>query len=183
MSSSLLVFPALDADLDAATDLFTAYRDFYRRPFATKKPATVKQNPAEEIRTRTRIFLAKRIANKDSILLLARGQHPCVSAEHPQQIGQAEVPIGLALTYVFLDASSLRVSLLLSDLFVREEARRCGAASALLAAVEETAAGLGCSHVFLRTGVGNTAAQRLYAKAGYHVRCSSSGLRGGCYME
>ena len=173
-SSPVVVSPATTQDLDAATELFTAYRDFYRRPFSNASRTATDTLSRNSRTTSTRAFLAKRIANKDSILLLARLGRSAAEEPAGRSCGRpgtsttlASRNVGLALMYLFLDASTMRVSLLLSDLFVKETVRRCGAASALLYAAEEMAARLECSHAFLRTGVTNTAAQRLYAKAGY----------------
>lgn len=49
------------------------------------------------------------------------------------------------------------------------EARRIGAASAVLAAIEHYAAAAGTRHLYLQTDSGNIAAQELYRRAGYDI--------------
>lgn len=49
------------------------------------------------------------------------------------------------------------------------QARRSGAATAVLAAIEHHAAAAGARHLYLQTDAGNSAAQALYRRAGYDI--------------
>lgn len=57
--------------------------------------------------------------------------------------------------------------LVLCDLFVAPEARRCGAAAALLRAAADYAAGQRAGQLMLQTAVTNLPAQRLYEREGW----------------
>lgn len=52
----------------------------------------------------------------------------------------------------------------LEDIFIDPGARKCGAASALIAAVEKAARDKGCARVYLATQNSNTTARTLYEK-------------------
>lgn len=56
----------------------------------------------------------------------------------------------------------------LCDLYIREDYRRCGAASSALAELEKRAASAGCTECVLFVSEANTAARSLYQKAGYN---------------
>lgn len=63
-----------------------------------------------------------------------------------------------------------------TELYVRAAFRRRGVAAGLLDFLEQELCRRGATHVHLETGEGNSAAQALYAKHGYH-QCSHVSLR------
>ncbi len=58
----------------------------------------------------------------------------------------------------------------ITELYVREEYRRRGAATALLRFLERELVHRGADHVHLETGEGNATARRLYDRCGYRQR-------------
>jgi len=75
--------------------------------------------------------------------------------------------IGLATVVVMPASLRLGHFWVLRDLFVRTDARRCGAAAALLRLVCEAAASDGALRVSLQTESDNVAALRLYRSSGF----------------
>jgi GNAT superfamily N-acetyltransferase len=129
---------ATAADLDALVPLFDAYRVFYAQP----------SDPV-----RARDFLAERLANGESAVLVAeRG---------PSTVG---------FTQLYPIFSSVRTARawLLNDLFVAEGARRGGVARALLDAAAAFARGQGAAGLMLETTRDNGPARALYRAAGWH---------------
>ena len=58
----------------------------------------------------------------------------------------------------------------ITELYVREDCRRKGAATAMLWFLEQELLRKGADHVHLETGEGNAAARRLYERCGYRQR-------------
>jgi ribosomal protein S18 acetylase RimI-like enzyme len=125
------------SDLDALARLFDAYRQFYKQPSDVDA---------------ARAFLAGRIANKESVVLIA---------EHD---GAA---IGFTQLYPLFSSVRLGRTWLLNDLYVASQARRLGAARALLDAACAFAREHGALGLELETGPDNAAAQALYHGAGW----------------
>jgi ribosomal protein S18 acetylase RimI-like enzyme len=126
------------ADLDALVPLFDAYRVFYAQP----------SDPV-----RARDFLADRLANGESVVLVAeRG------------------PSAIGFTQLYPIFSSVRTARtwLLNDLFVAEGARRGGVARALLDAAAAFAREQGAAGVMLETTRDNGPARALYRAAGWN---------------
>lgn len=126
------------ADLDALVPLFDAYRVFYAQP----------SDPV-----RARDFLSERLANGESVVLVAeRG------------------PSGVGFTQLYPIFSSVRTARtwLLNDLFVADGARRGGVARALLDAAAAFARGQGAAGLVLETTRDNAPARALYRAAGWH---------------
>ena len=126
------------ADLDALVPLFDAYRVFYAQP----------SDPV-----RARDFLAERLANRESAVLVAeRG------------------PSAVGFTQLYPVFSSVRTARtwLLNDLFVVEGARRGGVARALLDAAAAFAREQGAAGLMLETTRDNAPARALYRAAGWH---------------
>lgn len=71
--------------------------------------------------------------------------------------------IASGLTIIDGDLASVQCMATLS------EARRTGAASAVLAAIEHHAAAAGARYLYLQTDAGNIAARELYRRAGYDI--------------
>ena len=101
---------------------------------------------------RARSFLEERLARRESVVFVARLR------------GAA---IGFTQLYPCFASVSLTRMFVLYDLFVAPQARRCGAAAALLRAAVDYAAGEGAGQLMLQTGVTNLPAQRLYEREGW----------------
>ena len=126
------------ADLDALVPLFDAYRMFYAQA----------SDPV-----RAREFLAQRLANGESAVLVAeRG------------------PSAVGFTQLYPVFSSVRTARtwLLNDLFVADAARRRGVARALLDAAATFARDDGAAGLMLETSRDNAPARALYRDAGWH---------------
>jgi ribosomal protein S18 acetylase RimI-like enzyme len=126
-------------DLDSVAGMFDAYRQFYQQ---TGDVAAA------------RAFLGERIARDESVLLIA---------EHE---GAA---VGFVQLYPLFSSVRLGRTWLLNDLFVAPQARRLGAARALLDAACGFARKRGALGLELETGVANTSAQALYRSAGWEL--------------
>jgi ribosomal protein S18 acetylase RimI-like enzyme len=101
---------------------------------------------------RSRSFLEQRIVRQESVVFVARLQ------------GAA---IGFCQLYPCFASVSLKRMFVLYDLFVAPQARRCGAAAALLHAAVDYAAGQNAGQLMLQTAVTNLPAQRLYEREGW----------------
>ena len=124
-------------DLEQLAPLFDRYRQFYGR--ASNVAAA-------------REFLLARFTNKESTLLIAH---------------EDERPIGFTQLYPSFSSVSLARIFILNDLFVSEQARRNGVASALMSAAVKFANTLGAVRLSLSTAITNDAAQALYHSAGW----------------
>ena len=109
-------------DLDVLVPLFDGYRQFYRQA----------SDPA-----RARAFLAERLAQRQSLVLLAHDDEGA----------------GVGFTQLYPLFSSVRTvrTYLLNDLFVAPHVRRHGVAKALLTAAAEHARALGAASLSLQT--------------------------------
>jgi ribosomal protein S18 acetylase RimI-like enzyme len=101
---------------------------------------------------RARSFLEERIARQESAVFIARLQ------------GTA---IGFCQLYPCFASVSLTRMFVLYDLFGAPQARRGGAASALLRAAVDYAAAQGAGQLMLQTGTTNLVAQQLYEREGW----------------
>jgi ribosomal protein S18 acetylase RimI-like enzyme len=101
---------------------------------------------------RARSFLEERIAREESVVFIARLQ---------------DAAIGFSQLYPSFASVSLARMFVLYDLFVAPQARRCGAAAALLRAAVDFAAGQGAGQLMLQTAITNLPAQRLYEREGW----------------
>ena len=124
-------------DLEQLAPLFDRYRQFYGR--------------ASDVGA-ARNFLSARFTNKESILLIAH---------------EDERSIGFTQLYPSFSSVSLARIFILNDLFVHEQARRKGVASALMSAAVKFASTLGAVRLSLSTAITNDAAQALYHSAGW----------------
>jgi len=124
-------------DLDELAPLFTAYRVFYGQP----------ANPKAD-----RQFLERRIANDESVVILAERDRRAV---------------GFTQLYPTFSSVSLKQDWILNDLYVAEGARRLGVAAALLEAAHEFGRRTGARSLMLETTPENAPAQRLYEKLGW----------------
>ena len=124
-------------DLEQLAPLFDRYRQFYGR--------------ASDIAA-AREFLLARFTNKESTLLIAH---------------EDEKPVGFTQLYPSFSSVSLARIFILNDLFVSEQARRNGVASALMSTAVKFASTLGAVRLSLSTAITNDAAQALYHSAGW----------------
>jgi ribosomal protein S18 acetylase RimI-like enzyme len=125
------------ADLDALVPLFDGYRIFYRQP---------------SDQGLARAFLEDRMTRGESIVFVAEAG------------GEA---IGFAQLYPSFSSVRARRIYSLNDLFVRADARRRGAARALLDQAVSFARDAGAARLTLSTAVDNRTAQSCYEKAGW----------------
>jgi ribosomal protein S18 acetylase RimI-like enzyme len=124
-------------DLDQLVPLFDHYRQFYGR--------TSHLCAARE-------FLLARFHNDESTVFIAH------------ENGRA---IGFTQLYPSFSSISLARIFILNDLFVYEQARRKGVASALMSAAVQFATASGADRLSLSTAITNNAAQALYHSAGW----------------
>ena len=129
-------------DLDALTGLFDAYRQFYKQPGDLAA---------------ARAFLAERIAHDESVVLIAEHDAASIEAE----------AIGFTQLYPLFSSVRIGRTWLLNDLYVAPQARRLGAAHALLDAACAFAHERGALGLELETGNDNITAQALYRSAGW----------------
>ncbi len=123
----LRIEPVGRDDLDALTDLFEAYRDFYQMPLG----------PA-----RSREFLAARLGAKEAIVFVARREARMV---------------GFVLLYPLHSSTRVGPLWLLNDLFVVPSERRGRVATRLLERAKELAIETGAVGIELETAVDNPA--------------------------
>lgn len=117
--------------------LFDGYRQFYGQPSELD---------------RVRAFLKERLAQGDSVLLIAEAD------------GQA---LGFTQLYPSFSSVSMAPIFILNDLFVVAEARRSGVARRQLKAAAGRAREAGAIRLTLSTALTNTTAQALYASDGW----------------
>ena len=117
--------------------LFDGYRRFYGQPSELD---------------RVRAFLKERLARGDAVLLIAEAD------------GRA---LGFTQLYPSFSSVSMAPIFILNDLFVVLEARRSGVARRLLEAAVRYGREAGAIRLSLSTAHTNTAAQALYASAGW----------------
>jgi GNAT superfamily N-acetyltransferase len=123
---------AVLADVDKLTVLFDQYRQFQGKPAELAA---------------CRAFLHDRFSHGESVVFL--GMH-------------GEKPVGFAQLYPSFSSTALARVFILNDLFVVNEGRRTGVASALLKAVEDYAWSFGACRVSLNVAQVNVSAQDLY---------------------
>ena len=131
------VFRPGPAELDALSELFNAYRQFYRR---------------ESDVARCRVFINERMAKQDSVLKMLR--HDGVLK-------------GFLQVYPTLSSISLGNIWLINDLYVDVGARGHGFGEALLNDVIEEANALSIVMLRISTEATNTNAYALYKKVGF----------------
>jgi ribosomal protein S18 acetylase RimI-like enzyme len=137
MNDDFRIRSATPDDLDEAARLFDAYRQFYGQP--TDRAAG-------------RAFLAERMAQGESVVLLA------------WQDGRA---VGFAQLYPLFSSVRMVPVFVLNDLYVDANARRGGVGRRLLDAAAAAARTAGGRRLMLETAVENVAARALYREAGW----------------
>ncbi len=129
---------AIPADLDFVAPLFDAYRQFYEQPADLAM---------------ARAFIAARMANRESDILLASGADGGV--------------IGFCQLYPTFCSVEAKPIFSLYDLFVLPSARRSGAGRALLRAAEQLARERGKARMDLTTAKTNRTAHSVYESLGW----------------
>jgi ribosomal protein S18 acetylase RimI-like enzyme len=125
-------------DLDAVAALFDAYRQFYEMPADAG---------------RARAYIAERMRENDSIILVAEDEAGTIT--------------GFCQLYPSFCSVLAEPILTLYDLYVRPDARRSGAARALMLAAERHAIEAGAARMDLQTAESNRPAQALYESLGW----------------
>lgn len=126
------------ADSSAIAPLFDAYRQFYEQ--------------AADLAAAQR-FIQARLSKQESVILLATDS--------------AGELLGFCQLYPSFCSVEAQAIYTLYDLYVRPQARRCGAGRALLKAAHEHAKNQGYARMDLSTARDNTAAQALYESLGW----------------
>ncbi|MGX6444964.1 N-acetyltransferase family protein [Neobacillus sp. K501] len=134
----MLIQKATMNDLEALTELFDLYRQFYEQ---------------ETDLDGAREFLKARFEKEESVIFIAIDQ---------------EVPIGFVQLYPSFSSVSMKRIWVLNDLYVKKSARKNGAGEQLIQKAIQFAEGSGAKGVLLETGKENVTAQRLYEKIGFH---------------
>ena len=124
-------------DLAQLIPLFDSYRQFYGR--------------ASDVAAAGEFLLARFLNNESTVLIAHEGERA----------------IGFTQLYPSFSSISLARIFILNDLFVHEQARRKGVASALMSAAVKFATALGADRLSLSTAITNDAAQALYHSAGW----------------
>jgi GNAT superfamily N-acetyltransferase len=131
-------------DLEEASALFDAYRQFYGA--ASDLPAS-------------REFLAARLERDESVVLIAYPE--------PSASVRCAGAVGFAQLYPSFSSVSLGETVILNDLFVAPGWRRAGVARRLVHRAAAYAAGIGAIRLELATQHTNHAALRLYGLLGF----------------
>lgn len=129
---------AILADLARIAPLFNAYRQFYEQ--------------ADDLAAAT-AFIQERLAKAESVIILA--------------LNDAQAAVGFCQLYPTFCSVEAAPIYTLYDLFVSSQARRSGAARALLRAALAHAAQTGRVRMDLTTARTNTPAQALYESEGW----------------
>jgi ribosomal protein S18 acetylase RimI-like enzyme len=133
---------ATEADLDVVAPLFDRYRGFYGQ--------------APDLQ-RARRWLRERMQCAESVVFVAE---------------RDRIAIGFTQLYPMFSSVRTARTWVLNDLFVAENARRCGAARALLDAAVDFARADCAAGIALETGHDNAAARALYVAAGWQAETS-----------
>lgn len=136
-NGAVIVSPATPSDLDEIVPLFDGYRQFYRQPADLAG---------------CRAFLAARLREKDSVILIAR-------------VGSRTV--GFTQLYPSYSSTAMRRLWILNDLFVSADARHKGVGKALLDGAEQMSRTTGAVRMVLSTATDNATARSLYEHNGW----------------
>jgi ribosomal protein S18 acetylase RimI-like enzyme len=133
----MIVRPAKKKDIDQLSLLFDKYRMFYKQ--------------TSDVKTAI-IFLKKRMKRGESVILVA---------EEDKELA------GFIQLYPIFTSVGMQRTWLLNDLYVDENARMKGTATALLDAVREFGIETNSKWIMLQTAEDNFTAQKLYEKNGW----------------
>ncbi len=133
----MFITKATVADVPLITPLFNAYRIFYGQ--------TENEKTAAE-------FLQERLANNESVIFIALSNDKAV---------------GFCQLYPVFSSVSMQRAWLLNDLYVDENSRGQGVATALLKQAKEFGASTNAKWLLLQTAADNFTAQSVYEKDGW----------------
>ena len=136
--ASVSIRRATEVDVDLVAPLFDAYRQFYGQ--------------APDLR-RACDWLRDRMQRSECVVLVAERQG---------------IAIGFTQLYPMFSSVRTARTWVLNDLFVVEQARRSGAARALLDAAAAFARDGGAAGIALETAHDNAPARALYTSSGWH---------------
>ncbi|SFE75537.1 GNAT family N-acetyltransferase [Alteribacillus iranensis] len=130
-------YQATMEDLEGVSQLFNAYRVFY------------KQASDEEV---AKSYIRQRLENKDSVIFVVKDN---------------DTYVGFTQLYPTFSSVAMKRTWLLNDLYVAKEARKQGVAELLLNKAKEYAMETGAKSITLKTAQDNEPAQQLYDKHNY----------------
>jgi GNAT superfamily N-acetyltransferase len=133
----LRIVRATAADVDRIVPLFDAYRQFYKQ----------KSDVAG-----AHAFISDRLQRDESVIFLAF---------------DGDQAVGFVQLYPCFSSTAMKRMWILNDLFVTPEARRGGAAKALMERARQWAVETKADSLWLETAVDNYPAQRLYESLGW----------------
>ncbi|MFC5472281.1 GNAT family N-acetyltransferase [Cohnella suwonensis] len=139
--NEITIYQATMGDLDELSVVFDAYRQFYGQP-ADPDGA--------------RKFLRDRLIHRQSIVFTAREE------------GSGKI-VGFTQLYPTFSSISMKETLVLNDLFVKESYRGRGVSHLLMQAAEDYARTTGAKGLALETANDNMKARRLYEKRGFQL--------------
>lgn len=136
-ASPVRIVRATAKDVERVAPLFDSYRQFYKQK-------------ADMAAART--FIAERLQRDESVIFLAL---------------DGDKPVGFVQLYPCFSSTAMKRMWILNDLFVTPEARRGGAAKALMERARQWAVETKADGLWLETAVDNHPAQRLYERLGW----------------
>ncbi len=136
-ANPLRIVRAAAKDAERVAPLFDAYRQFYKQ---------------KSDLTTARAFLSERLKGDESVIFLALA---------------GEKAVGFVQLYPCFSSTAMKRMWILNDLFVTPEARRGGAAKALMERARQWALETKADGLWLETAVDNHPAQRLYESLGW----------------
>ena len=136
-ASSVRIVRASDKDADRIAPLFDAYRQFYKK---------------EPDLAGARAFIGERLQRDESVIFLALA---------------GDKAVGFVQLYPCFSSTAMKRMWILNDLFVLSQARRQGAAQALMERAKQWAIETKADGLWLETAVDNHPAQRLYERLGW----------------
>ena len=136
-ASTVRIVRAAAKDADRVAPLFDAYRQFYKQ---------------KSDLSAARTFIAHRLKRDESVIFLALN---------------GEDAVGFVQLYPCFSSTVMKRMWILNDLFVVPEARRGGAARALMERARQWAVETEADGLWLETAVDNHPAQRLYESLGW----------------
>lgn len=136
-ANSVRIVRASAKDVDRVAPLFDAYRQFYKK---------------EPDLAGARAFIGERLRKDESVIFLAL---------------TGDKAAGFVQLYPCFSSTAMKPMWILNDLFVALEARRHGAAQALMERAKQWAVETKSDGLWLETAVDNLPAQRLYERMGW----------------
>ncbi len=145
LTASFEIFEAQSFDLKALTNLFDAYRQFYRQE--SDKGAAMS-------------FLKNRLEEKDSIIFIA--------------FDEDSTPIGFTQLYPLFTSVGMKKTWLLNDLFVDPAFRGKGVSKLLIERSKKHAMDTNSSGLHLETEKTNSIGIKLYPSEGFELNSTSN---------